>query len=195
LSVQARICVLKRAQKVQNWWNILRNFGKNKNIVWNRRNPMEISIKSSDCSTTSYKAPESAKQAQVYQPQYKSTKIYVFQTNWNFKMWRNSWLEKIMKWSRNFRKGFQTNTKNLLNHSWFPDRKYVWRGYSPKTLRARVVSYALGAYEIFIESTVVETSKKAHMKKIIWWQNMFNQQQFMCNFNDMVLKLHPQKIT
>ena len=30
-------------------------------------------------------------------------------------------------------------------------------------LRARVVSYALGAYKVFIEAVVVETSKKAHL--------------------------------
>jgi hypothetical protein len=29
----------------------------------------------------------------------------------------------------------------------------------PAALRARVVSYALGAYKIFIESVIVETSK------------------------------------
>ena len=30
----------------------------------------------------------------------------------------------------------------------------------PTALRARVVSYALGAYKVFIESVVVETSKR-----------------------------------
>ena len=33
---------------------------------------------------------------------------------------------------------------------------------TPTDLRARVVSYALGAYKVFIESVVVETSKRAH---------------------------------
>ena len=32
----------------------------------------------------------------------------------------------------------------------------------PTVFRARVVSYALGASKVFIESVVVETSKKAH---------------------------------
>jgi hypothetical protein len=32
----------------------------------------------------------------------------------------------------------------------------------PTALWARVISYALGAYKIFIESVVVETSKWAH---------------------------------
>jgi hypothetical protein len=36
------------------------------------------------------------------------------------------------------------------------------RGHSPTALRARVVSYALGAYKVLRESVVVETSKKAH---------------------------------
>ena len=35
-------------------------------------------------------------------------------------------------------------------------------GHSPTALRARVVSYALWAYKVFIEGVVVETSKKAH---------------------------------
>ena len=30
---------------------------------------------------------------------------------------------------------------------------------SPTALRARIVSYALGAYKVFIEGVVVETSK------------------------------------
>jgi hypothetical protein len=34
-------------------------------------------------------------------------------------------------------------------------------GHSPTALRARVLSYAQGAYKVFIESVVVETSKKA----------------------------------
>jgi hypothetical protein len=33
----------------------------------------------------------------------------------------------------------------------------------PTALRARVVSYALGAYEAFIESVAVKTSKKANL--------------------------------
>jgi hypothetical protein len=33
---------------------------------------------------------------------------------------------------------------------------------SPPTLRARVLSYALGAYKVIIEGVVVEISKKAH---------------------------------
>jgi hypothetical protein len=33
----------------------------------------------------------------------------------------------------------------------------------PTTLRARVVISALGAYKVFIESFVVETSKRAHL--------------------------------
>ena len=33
----------------------------------------------------------------------------------------------------------------------------------PKVLRARVVSYAWGAYKVFIESVVVETSKRNHL--------------------------------
>jgi hypothetical protein len=32
----------------------------------------------------------------------------------------------------------------------------------PKAFRARVVSYALGAYKIFIEHVVAETSKRGH---------------------------------
>jgi hypothetical protein len=32
----------------------------------------------------------------------------------------------------------------------------------PTSFRARVISYALGAYKVFIESFVVETSKRAH---------------------------------
>jgi hypothetical protein len=32
----------------------------------------------------------------------------------------------------------------------------------PTTLRARVLSYALGAYKVFIEDVFVETSKTAH---------------------------------
>jgi hypothetical protein len=34
---------------------------------------------------------------------------------------------------------------------------------SPTALRARIVSYALGAYKVLIESVVVETSKRAHL--------------------------------
>jgi len=33
---------------------------------------------------------------------------------------------------------------------------------SPKTLGARLLSYALGAYKVFIEGVVVGTSKKAY---------------------------------
>ena len=33
---------------------------------------------------------------------------------------------------------------------------------SPTALRERVVSYALGTYKVFIDSDVVETSKRAH---------------------------------
>ena len=33
----------------------------------------------------------------------------------------------------------------------------------PQTLRTRVLSYALGAYKVFIEGVVVETSKGAHL--------------------------------
>jgi hypothetical protein len=33
---------------------------------------------------------------------------------------------------------------------------------SPQPLRTRVVSYALRAYEVFIESVVVEISKRTH---------------------------------
>ena len=33
---------------------------------------------------------------------------------------------------------------------------------SPTSLRAKVVSYALGTYTVFIESDVVETSKRTH---------------------------------
>jgi hypothetical protein len=33
----------------------------------------------------------------------------------------------------------------------------------PTALRERVVSYALKAYNVFIESIVVETSKRAHL--------------------------------
>ena len=36
-------------------------------------------------------------------------------------------------------------------------------GHSPTTLRARVLSYALGAYKVFIEGVVVETSKQAQL--------------------------------
>jgi hypothetical protein len=32
----------------------------------------------------------------------------------------------------------------------------------PTALRARVVSYSLGVHKVFIESFVVETSKRAH---------------------------------
>jgi hypothetical protein len=32
----------------------------------------------------------------------------------------------------------------------------------PTALRARVVSYAHGAFKVFIESVVVKTSKRAH---------------------------------
>jgi hypothetical protein len=32
----------------------------------------------------------------------------------------------------------------------------------PTTLRARVLGYALGAYKVFIECVVIETSKKSH---------------------------------
>jgi hypothetical protein len=32
----------------------------------------------------------------------------------------------------------------------------------PTVLRARVASYALGAYKLFIESFVIETSNRAH---------------------------------
>jgi hypothetical protein len=32
----------------------------------------------------------------------------------------------------------------------------------PTVFRARVVSFALGAYKVFIESGVVKTSKRAH---------------------------------
>jgi hypothetical protein len=32
----------------------------------------------------------------------------------------------------------------------------------PRALRERVVSYALGSYNVFIESVAVETSKRAH---------------------------------
>jgi hypothetical protein len=35
-------------------------------------------------------------------------------------------------------------------------------GHSPTTLRARVLSYALGEYTVFIEGVVVEASKQAH---------------------------------
>jgi hypothetical protein len=35
-------------------------------------------------------------------------------------------------------------------------------GYSPTALRLRVVSYALGAYNVFIEFVVIETSKGFH---------------------------------
>ena len=34
---------------------------------------------------------------------------------------------------------------------------------SPTALRARVVSYALEAYKVFIESVVVKTSKRVHL--------------------------------
>ena len=41
---------------------------------------------------------------------------------------------------------------------------YVFEEDTPSTaLRARVVSYALGAYKVFTESVVVETSKKANL--------------------------------
>jgi hypothetical protein len=41
---------------------------------------------------------------------------------------------------------------------------YVFEDDKPPTLlRARVVSYALGAHKVLIESVVVETSKKAHL--------------------------------
>ena len=33
----------------------------------------------------------------------------------------------------------------------------------PRALRARVVSYTLGAYKEFIEIIVLETSKRAHL--------------------------------
>jgi hypothetical protein len=36
---------------------------------------------------------------------------------------------------------------------------------TPTALRARVVSYALGAYKVLIESIVVENSKRAHSIK------------------------------
>ena len=40
---------------------------------------------------------------------------------------------------------------------------YVFEDDNPlRALRARVVSYALGAYKVFIERVVVETSKRAH---------------------------------
>ena len=39
---------------------------------------------------------------------------------------------------------------------------YIFKVDNPKTLRARVVSHALGQYQVFIESTVVETSKRAN---------------------------------
>jgi hypothetical protein len=32
----------------------------------------------------------------------------------------------------------------------------------PRVFRARVTSYALGAYKVFVESIVVETSEKVH---------------------------------
>ena len=45
----------------------------------------------------------------------------------------------------------------------FSSGNYVFEDDTPSTApRARVVSYALGAYKVFIESFVVETSKKAH---------------------------------
>ena len=41
---------------------------------------------------------------------------------------------------------------------------YVFEDDNPPTpLRAMVISYALGAYKIFIEGVVIETSKKAHL--------------------------------
>jgi hypothetical protein len=41
---------------------------------------------------------------------------------------------------------------------------YVFEDDKPPTLlRARVISYALGAHKVLIESVVVETSKKAHL--------------------------------
>ena len=36
---------------------------------------------------------------------------------------------------------------------------YVFEGDTPPALRARVVSYALGEYKVFIETLVLETSK------------------------------------
>jgi hypothetical protein len=36
------------------------------------------------------------------------------------------------------------------------------RRIPPTNLRARVLSYALGTYKVFIEGVVVETSKQAH---------------------------------
>jgi hypothetical protein len=44
----------------------------------------------------------------------------------------------------------------------FQIENIFYGGHSPTTLGARVVSYALGAYKVFIEVVVVETSKKAH---------------------------------
>jgi len=41
-------------------------------------------------------------------------------------------------------------------------KNYVFENENPPTaLRTRVVSYALGAYKVFIESIVVKTSKSA----------------------------------
>jgi hypothetical protein len=39
---------------------------------------------------------------------------------------------------------------------------FLRRTFPPTALRARVVSYALGTFKVFIESLVVETSKRAH---------------------------------
>ena len=44
----------------------------------------------------------------------------------------------------------------------FQIENMILGGHSPTTPRARVLSYALGAYKVFIKGVVGETLKKAH---------------------------------
>ena len=50
---------------------------------------------------------------------------------------------------------------HFVQRSWKFWKLGLWGGKPPTVLRARVVSYVLGAYKVFIESVVVETSKKS----------------------------------
>ena len=49
---------------------------------------------------------------------------------------------------------------HFVQRSWKFWKLGLWGWQPPTVLRVRVVSYALGAYKVFIESVVVKTSKK-----------------------------------
>jgi hypothetical protein len=95
------------------------------------------------------------------------------------KNWKFKWLQGNLTPSHTHHFPTHIQSKfwdsHFVLHSWKFRKLGPWGWQPPRAFTARVVSYALGAYKVFIESVVVETSKGLKKYKFFYFITLINQ--------------------